>query len=33
VAAQLITGSLGDLIGSVEAETSGITSSLKLFVK
>jgi hypothetical protein len=33
VAAQLVTGALGDLIGSVEAETSGITSSLKLFVR
>jgi hypothetical protein len=33
VAAQLVTGSLGDLIGSVETETSGITGSLKLFIK
>jgi hypothetical protein len=32
-AAQLITGSLGDLIGWVEAETSGLTGSLKLFIK
>jgi hypothetical protein len=33
VAAQLLTGSLGDLIGSIETEKSGITGSLKLFVK
>jgi hypothetical protein len=33
VAAQLVTGSLGDLIGWVEAETSGLTGSLKLFIK
>jgi hypothetical protein len=33
VAAQLVTGSLGDLIGSIETETSGITGSLKLFIK
>jgi hypothetical protein len=33
VAAQLITGSLGDLIGWVDAETSGLSGSLKLFIK
>jgi hypothetical protein len=33
VAAQLITGSLGDLIGWVDAETSGLTGSFKLFIK
>ncbi len=33
VAAQFLTGSLGDLIGSVEAERSGITGTLKLFVR
>jgi len=33
VAAQLLTGSLGDLIGWVEAETSGLNGSLKLFIK
>jgi hypothetical protein len=33
VAAQLITGSLGDLIGWVDAETSGLSGSLKLFIR
>lgn len=33
VAAQLITGSLGDLIGWVESETSGLKGSLKLFIR
>jgi hypothetical protein len=33
VAAQLVTGSLGDLIGWVEAETSGLNGSFKLFIK
>jgi hypothetical protein len=33
VAAQLVTGSLGDLIGWVEAETSGLNGSYKLFIK
>jgi hypothetical protein len=33
VAAQLITGSLGDLIGWVDSETSGLTGSLKLQIK
>jgi hypothetical protein len=33
VAAQLFTGSLGDLIGWAESETSGLTGSLKLFIR
>jgi hypothetical protein len=33
VAAQIVTGALGDLIGSVHSETGGITGSLKLFIK
>jgi hypothetical protein len=33
VAAQLVTGSLGDLIGWVDSETSGLTGSFKLFIK
>jgi hypothetical protein len=33
VAAQIVTGALGDLVGSVESETSGISGSLKLQIK
>jgi hypothetical protein len=33
VAAQLITGSLGDLIGWAESETSGLKGTIKLFIK
>jgi hypothetical protein len=33
VAAQIVTSALGDLIGSVEAEPSGITGDLKLQIK
>lgn len=32
-AAQIVTGALGDLIGSIDAETSGITGNLKLHIK
>jgi hypothetical protein len=33
VAAQIVTGALGDLTGSVQSETSGISGSLKLQIK
>lgn len=33
VAAQVVTGALGDLIGSMETETDRLSGSLKLFVK
>jgi hypothetical protein len=33
VAAQIVTAALGDLIGSVDTETSGITGALKLHIK
>ena len=32
-AAQIVTGALGDLIGSVESETSGLTAKFKLQIK
>jgi hypothetical protein len=32
-AVQIVTGALGDLIGSIDTETDGMTGSLKLFVK
>jgi hypothetical protein len=32
-AAQFVTGALGDLIGSVDSETDGLSGSLKLFVR
>ncbi|MEA2437416.1 MAG: hypothetical protein QOF65_1972 [Thermoleophilaceae bacterium] len=33
VAAQIVTGALGDLVGSVESETGAITGNLKLQIK
>jgi hypothetical protein len=33
VAAQLFTAALGDLVGSVESETSGLTANFKLKIK
>lgn len=32
-AAQIVTGALGNLIGSIDTETSGITGKFKLFIK
>jgi hypothetical protein len=32
-AAQIVTGALGDLIGSVDSEAGGLTANLKLFVR
>ncbi|MEA2467654.1 MAG: hypothetical protein QOJ57_1780 [Thermoleophilaceae bacterium] len=32
-AGQILTGALGDLIGSVESDASGLTGKLKLFIK